>query len=277
MAILRSTFWMAAAIVSLCLLSAVGAAPKDGGDPASAAPPTRILAPGVETTIPLQRAEEETADLHEIVELSIGVPGLEWQPQEFAKSNTLYSKSQDVIFRRGVWQLQITFKPPRLIKVDIPQEDGKMKSKVIWYMVYRITNPGSHMTPEQAADERFHEGKHSIKEVDSGSEMFASVGEHRFVPTFLLRTFTTEELAVNKDTVQYTDQIIPAARRAIYLRERPNCRFKEFFDTVQISGTPIPVSSERDEISRYGVVTWMDIDPRIDYFSIQIMGLTNAY
>ena len=50
-----------------------------------------------------------------------------------------------------------------------------------------------------------------------------------------------------------------------------------FYDSSQISASPIPISTGRDEISRWGVATWSDIDPEIDYLTIQIMGLTNAY
>ena len=242
-----------------------------------AAPGDRVLAPGVETTVPMERAEKETADIHDIVELTVGVPGLQWTPQEYEASKTLHAKAKGVIFRRGVWQLQFTYKPPRLIRVDIPQPDGKMKTKVIWYIVYRVTNPGKHMTPVQGADEQFHKGKVIVNRVDSSGEMLASIGPHRFFPTFLLRSHAKSDLAVDKATVQYTDQIIPAARRAIYLRERPNCSFQEFYDTAQMGRDPVPISSGRSEVSRWGVVTWTDVDPTIDYFSVQIMGLTNAY
>ncbi len=46
---------------------------------------------------------------------------------------------------------------------------------------------------------------------------------------------------------------------------------------MQISGHPIPLSTATDDRSVWGVATWVGIDPRIDFFSIYINGLTNAY
>jgi hypothetical protein len=272
----------------LCLLLPVGLVLSTAtafADRADGTAPRRVrkLAPGVETRVPLKRAENETQAEHDVVELIDGQPGLEWQPEEYEVSGTLHSKAQKVLFRRGVWQFQFTHKPLRMIEVDIPQPDGKMKRKKVWYMIYRITNPGQHLTPVQGdhkqlpSGDPLHEGKFKIQPVDSHKEMLASLGPHRFVPTFLLRTFDNADLTIDEKTVQYMDQVIPAARMAIYDRERPNCKFEEFFDSSQISQDPIPVSDGRDEINRWGVVTWTDIDPEIDYLTIQIMGLTNAY
>ena len=39
----------------------------------------------------------------------------------------------------------------------------------------------------------------------------------------------------------------------------------------------IPLSTATSDQSVWGVATWVDIDPRIDFFSIYISGLTNAY
>ena len=40
---------------------------------------------------------------------------------------------------------------------------------------------------------------------------------------------------------------------------------------------PIPISDDRTDNSVWGVVTWTEIDPRIDYFVVYVQGLTNAY
>ena len=39
----------------------------------------------------------------------------------------------------------------------------------------------------------------------------------------------------------------------------------------------IPLSDERVDRSVWGVVTWEDVDPRIDYFSVYIRGLSSAF
>jgi hypothetical protein len=39
----------------------------------------------------------------------------------------------------------------------------------------------------------------------------------------------------------------------------------------------IPVSGDRADRGVWGVATWTDVDPRIDFFSVYVGGLTNAY
>jgi hypothetical protein len=70
------------------------------------------------------------------------------------------------------------------------------------------------------------------------------------------------------------DQIIPAAKRPIQLRENPG---SEVYDSVEITRLPIPLTDERTDNSVWGFVTWENIDPRIDFFSIYVRGLTNAF
>ena len=43
--------------------------------------------------------------------------------------------------------LDFKFKPVRMIWVDIPQPSGYMQRKLIWYMVYSVTNTGKVMHP----------------------------------------------------------------------------------------------------------------------------------
>ena len=35
----------------------------------------------------------------------------------------------------------------RMVYVDIPQPNGKMQRKLVWYMVYRVRNLGGHIKP----------------------------------------------------------------------------------------------------------------------------------
>ncbi|MDH3717950.1 MAG: hypothetical protein OES79_07490 [Planctomycetota bacterium] len=261
----------------------------------STAPQTRKLAPGVEQTIPVAREEADTNAVQDVVELTVGIPDLKWAPKEYEPSLTLFRRAQKAIFRRGIWQLQITFKPLRMIPVDLPQPNGKMKREMVWYMVYRIANPGKHMTPVQAEpaekEGQFHSGEWTIERSDTYQNMYANIGPHLFNPTFLLRTHQDKTLAIDDYSVEHLDVILPAARRAIYQRERPNCSFDQFYDSARIGAEPVPISADRGETSRYGVVTWIHVEHPlrpdgkldmtrkvdIDFFTVQIMGLTNAY
>ena len=66
----------------------------------------------------------------------------------------------------------------------------------------------------------------------------------------------------------YPDQVIPAAMGPIRTREDPNRRFLNTVEMVR----DIQVGE-----TIWGIVTWEDIDPRTDRFSIYVSGLTNAY
>jgi hypothetical protein len=211
----------------------------------------RKLAPGVETTIPATIDVEETVAMHDLIEVRT-IPNLKWSPNFTPEEQTLFEMTKDVLFRRTIYGLEFTFKPLRMIYVDIPQPTGKMQRKLIWYMVYHVKNPGGHLKPALQAD-----GTYGIEKVDEPV---------RFVPSFVL-----ESHEYNK---AYLDRIIPVAMGPIQEREDPN---RTLLNSVQISENPIPVSTERADRSVWGVVTWVDVDPRIDFFSVYIQGLTNAY
>src|SRR5687768_9283686 len=74
---------------------------------AGVAPNIRPLAPGVLTVIPTAREATETfAGPRAIVEITVGIPGLEWTPNYEPKSATLIERAKNVTFRRRVWNLE---------------------------------------------------------------------------------------------------------------------------------------------------------------------------
>ena len=46
--------------------------------------------------------------------------------------------AKEVILRREVYCFEFSFKPLRQIYIDVPQPNGLLKRKLVWYMVYRI-------------------------------------------------------------------------------------------------------------------------------------------
>jgi hypothetical protein len=91
----------------------------------------------------------------------------------------------------------------------------------------------------------------------------------RFVPHFVLESL--EPLADAEGVMAYRaylDRVVPSAMAAIRTREKPPGRL---FDSASMTEADIPPGEER-----WGVAIWEDIDPRIDYFSIYVRGLTNA-
>lgn len=222
-------------------------------------PPPREFAPGVLTTIPPELLPDETVSTHDLVEVRSN-PNLRWSPEFLSESRTLYGMSEDVKFRREVWGLEFSFKPLRMMYVDVPQPDGKMQRKLIWYLVYRVKNTGAVLKPVKQPD-----GTYTAEPRKSGPV--------EFVPQFVLeaqdRTDTGEPI-----TKSYLDRIIPAADEAIRQRETPG---RQLLNSAQIAAQPIPVSNARSDQGVWGVATWEDVDPRIDFLSVYVGGLTNAY
>lgn len=181
--------------------------------------PERQLAPGVLRTIDPDVRTGETFSRHDFVELLKDHPDYDWAKQ--------------VRFEHDVWALEFSFKPLRFIEIDVTGEDRRLKRKLVWYMVFRVRNPGEESVP--------------------------------FYPLFVLESHDVRK--------QYADRIVPAAIPLIQRRESPPSRL---LNTVDISGD-LPPGGDGKERAVWGVVTWDDIDPRTDRFSIYVQGLTNAY
>jgi hypothetical protein len=242
----RNTF---RGLVAVILLGLFAAASRAQG-----AAPARPLAPGVLTTIAPSLEPDDTVSTHDLVEIRTN-KALEWKPQYTAASDTLYGLASNMKFRREVWSLEFSFKPLRMIEMNI---DGQ--TKLVWYLVYRVKNTGQVLKPVEG------EGGIFTTELAKG-------GPVRFLPKFILESNdrTADGKRVGK---AYLDRILPSAVAAISQRETPGRRL---LNNIEISLQPIPVSDGRIDRSVWGVATWTDIDPRIDFLSIFVGGLTNAY
>lgn len=222
--------------------------------------PTRPLAPGVLTVISPEPKQGETfTGPLPIVELLARRSELEWTPNFYPQSRTLLEMSKSVTFRREIWNLEFSFKPLRMVEVDVPQPTGRMQRKLIWYMVYRVRYLGYELNPKPEQDQWGNVTFPSTQPVNRQSR--------RFFPSF--------ELVSHEFNKSYLDRIIPAALGPIQRREMPDG--PRLLNTVEITSVDIPLSDNRFDRGVWGLVTWEDVDPRIDYFSIFIQGLTNAF
>lgn len=256
--------WLAALMLVLTCSYGYGqapAAPKASDQPATNAhqkqtgdkslvvkSPYRHLAPGVLISVDPMRTLDESVSRHDVVELLAVDPKFDW--------------AKDIAFRHDVWVLKFQFKPVRMIWVDVPQAGGNMERKLIWYMVYVVTNSGKVMHPVEDVDLPYDTvEKRQLCEVKLVDRPF------RFVPEFLL-----EGHQRMKDdegfTKVYPDRQIPVAMEPIRLREDPH---RKFLTSVEMC-REIAVGE-----SLWGVALWEDVDPRIVRFSVYAFGLTNAY
>jgi hypothetical protein len=193
----------------------------------------RVLAPGVMTTIESEPQFDESHNRADIVELLAVDADFDW--------------AKDVRFSRDIWALEFSFKPVRMMWVDLPQADGTMDRKLVWYMVYSVTNVGNTLHPVKQEN-----GTYTHESIETPIT---------FLPQFLLVS--------NEYLKEYPDRVIPAAFGEIAQREDPN---RKFYNSVDISNEPLEPGE-----TRWGIAMWTNIDAKIDRFSVYVGGLTNAY
>lgn len=182
-------------------------------------------------------------------------PDLAWDPFYTPKSDTLHEMAQDVVFRGDVYCLSFAFKPVRMIEVQ---------GKTVWYLIYRVRYLGGDLRPTAEADAFDNPVFATPTTLPAGSnEQFPN----RFLPLFRLQ--------VPNLNTEYLDQTIPGAKAVIVAKERIG---RPVFDSVEIQRVPIKLWRDTDTVDQsvWGLATWTGIDPRTDFFSVQIAGLTNA-
>ncbi len=213
--------------------------------------PVRRLAPGVLTNIDAERQKEESVSRHDIVEIIAVDPDYSVRPWTKGRSMV-----KDVVFTHDIWALEFAFKPLRQIEVDVPDlETGRMVRKLVWYLVFNVRNSGKVLKRAAASDDP----------TDVTAEVVETEEPVRFIPNFVLMNWETG--------TQYPDRYIPVAIPYIEQREDPN---RPLLSTVEIAGD-IPVSTDEEDHTLWGVATWEDLNPRMDFLSIYVSGLTNAY
>ena len=72
----------------------------------------------------------------------------------------------------------------------------------------------------------------------------------------------------------YMDRIMPTAVEAISRREFSG---GQLLNSVEIAEKLLEPETGRSVGGLWGVATWEDIDPEMDFFAIYVSGLTNAY
>jgi hypothetical protein len=257
---------VAATLVRHAVLASVGMLPMlamPAPAPAAvAADPSgfRRLAPGAVTVIPADKTTDDALQRSDIVEITQGQAALAWTPQMAPATATLVERARRREYPRDIWCLEFAFKPPRMLDVDVPTADLRMQRKRIWYLVYRVKNVGGRrLVTEPAVG--------PAEKVARRTEAFET--PIRFLPHFVLESLEPVERGEGLTSYRgYLDRLVPSAMPAITRREDPGRRF---LDSAEMSASPLQPGEER-----WGVAIWEDVDPRIDFFSIYVRGLTNA-
>jgi len=221
----------------------------------------RALAPGVLTVIAADAAVDDAIQRGPLVEVTKGQQSLAWVPKRAAPNTTFVELARRLEYPRDIWCLEFAFKPPRQIDVDIPAGEGRMRRATVWYLVYRVKNVGGR---------KLVIGKNDEGQPDPAQRAVEPFETPiRFLPHFVLES--REGLAEDEGLSSYRaylDRVVPSAMDTIRLREDPA---RQFLDSAAMASADIPPGEER-----WGVAVWEGVDPRIDYFSIYVRGLTNA-
>lgn len=239
-------FLALAAAAAVGLSTAARAAAPDGFRP---------LAPGTLIVIPPDTSADDTMQRGDILEITRGRTDREWSPKRDSSGATLIEQAKNRTYPRDVWCLEFAYKPPRLIDVDVPGPELKMRRKRLWYLLYRVKNVGGRRTVT-ADDTAFSRERFEDRPVS-------------FLPHFVLESIEGLSRAEGALSYRgYLDRVVPAAIEPIKRREAIPGRLH---DSASMLETPIAPDEER-----WGVAIWEDIDPRIDFFSIYVRGLTNS-
>lgn len=229
--------------------------PLDGPTANAQSVPTSVrsgqgtkLAPDALEIIPSSPEPGETALGPVDLPLVAKYPELAWKPNYAPVSETLIGKSKEVIFRNDVYGLEFAFKPVRMIQVN---------DKIVWYLLYRVRNVGGDLRPEPNKDSFGNEIYSDPKSV--------STQWVRFFPTLILNSISVKR--------EYMDTINPAAKALIAAKERVG---QPIYDSIEMQQQKIQLSTEADNHEVWGVATWEDVDPRTNFFSVRVKGLTNA-
>ncbi|MEM1224880.1 MAG: hypothetical protein AAGJ40_04250 [Planctomycetota bacterium] len=255
------------ASISLALIapahSAMGQAPATQDDPSQQVQ-TRF-ADGIVTVIPPAADPKETFDgpltLQSLLKAH---PEIAWSapdhpdgaPHFDPRTRTLAKMLEQVTLRREIYCLEFSFKPLRQIYMDLPRPDGRLQRKLVHYMVYRVRYRGGDLRP--AADDPEQPIFRRIESI--------SYASRRFFPILVLEDHETQK--------SYTDVILPTARERIAIREKITVALH---NSVDISTVKIPRSTDVEAPGVWGVATWTDVDPNLDFFSVNVLGLTNAF
>ena len=229
-----------------------------GGAPAAAAQPSgyRRLAPGVLTVIPADRSGDDSLLRADIPEITLGLSDLTWSPKQSPLGATLVEQGRNRDFPRDIWCLEFAFKPPRQIDIDIPSRELRMERKRVWYLLYSVKNVG---------------GRRIVMDQGDATRLKTELVQEpiRFLPHLVLES--VDGLSAAEGTLAYRaylDRVLPSAIEPIRTREGIRV---QLYDSASMAAKEIAPGEER-----WGVAIWEDVDPRIDYFSIFVRGLTNA-
>lgn len=229
------------------------------------------LAPGILTVIPPKILPIDTFTP------LLPIPGLKiesYEPHYTPKSETLYGQANQVVFYRDVWGFEFATTGLRQVEFGFKRPDGSEVNKHFYYMIYRIRNFGNSLTYDvvkEQLEKEFVKYDLQKNKIEDGRP---AVGPEKFRPQFSLEGWVHVPGSEDMERVSYLDAYLPQVARAIQRREDINLKLH---DQVEIQSVEIPLSTEESDPGVWGVAIWENVHPRLNFISVYVSGLTNAY
>ena len=174
---------------------------------------------------------------------------------------------------------EIQFKPVRMVRMPVVDpQTGTTSRELVWYMVWRlIQRDYTELAGEGQADlltklsDPDHDPENLIDPVRAGSLL---------IPRFTLRV---DDQGAE---TEHLDELNLEIQQAVFMREfgrrGSSLKLHNSVEAIEEASDPVrTIGPEADpnplEKATYGVAVWRNVDPRTDYFTISMAGLTNAY
>ena len=229
----------------------------------------RPLAPGVLKVVPAE------LDVRDTYTLPMELPDLaaeNYLGNFVSASQTLFGQTQNVILFRDAWQIEFATTGLRQVKLRFARPDGSTLDRHYWYMVYRIRDMGKSLSYKDVAAEGAIEYIKKELEIDL-AKTDRSIGPQKF-----LSRFTLEGWAQNLEGVHelktWNDIYSPEVTKQIQRLEDPNVKL---YNQQEMSELKIPLSENEASPGIWSVAIWEDVDPSINFVSVFVNGLTNAW
>jgi|GEM_PF-802284 len=229
----------------------------------------RLLAPGVLKLVPAE------LDVRDTYTLPMELPDLiaeSYQGNFVSASQTLLGQSQNVILFRDMWQVEFATTGLRQIKLRFARPDGSTLDRHYWYMVYRIRDMGKSLSyTDVNAPGAFEYIKKELQ--FDAAKTDRSIGPQRFLPRFTLEGWA-QDRNKNFQLKTWRDIYSPEITKQIQRLEDPNIKL---YNQQEMSELSIPLAETDASPGIWSVAIWEDVDPAVDYVSVFVNGLTNAW
>lgn len=215
-------------------------------------------------------------DGRDVHSLPMVMPGLEvskFDANYVPKPETLYGQTRNTVFHRDVFQHEFSFLPLRQLNVTASDLDGRIRDKNIWYLYYRVRNVGAYVNHKKVVDPK-HGHVEMVAQYDP-DDVDPNVMSTRFFGSFELRGWVQDTETGMYTEKSYSSVSSAEITRLIQMEEDPG---RTLMNNVQMMQTRLErYPPESEEGGKWAVAIWYNVDPSLDFVSVKIGGLTNAY